>query len=271
MPKGSTVYIGCVGKDANGQILREAAQSDGLVVEYLEDEEAPTGTCAVLLNGKNRSLVARLGAANNYKGDHLLQEALQAHIDRSQLIYITGFFLTVSPETIIHLANIAHEHNKLFTMNLSAPFLSHAFRKPMLETLPYVDFLFGNEAEAVAFAEANDIETRDIEEIAQKLANWERASETKVRTVIITHGSEPTVVAVTHGTSVSEFPTPRIDPSEIIDTNGAGDAFVGGFLSSFVKGESLEDSIQMGHRLAGFIIRQSGVVFPKQRPAGFGI
>jgi len=30
-------------------------------------------------------------------------------------------------------------------MNLSAPFLSQFFKEPMMETMPYVDILFGNE------------------------------------------------------------------------------------------------------------------------------
>ena len=31
-------------------------------------------------------------------------------------------------------------------MNLSAPFLCQVFKKPMMEALPYVDILFGNES-----------------------------------------------------------------------------------------------------------------------------
>lgn len=30
-------------------------------------------------------------------------------------------------------------------MNLSAPFLSQFFKKPMMDAMPYVDVLFGNE------------------------------------------------------------------------------------------------------------------------------
>jgi hypothetical protein len=30
-------------------------------------------------------------------------------------------------------------------MNLSAPFLSQFFKEPMMEAMPYVDILFGNE------------------------------------------------------------------------------------------------------------------------------
>ena len=39
-------------------------------------------------------------------------------------------------------------------MNLSAPFIMQVppFKKVLLDALPYVDYLFGNETEAVTFA-----------------------------------------------------------------------------------------------------------------------
>ncbi len=39
----------------------------------------------------------------------------------------------------------ANEKNKIFMMNLSAPFLSQFFKDPMMKTFPYIDILFGNE------------------------------------------------------------------------------------------------------------------------------
>jgi len=151
------VYVGCVGRDENGRRLRRAAEADGLQVEYMEVDKAKTGLCAVLINGLHRSLVARLGASSHYHPFHLLQSALQSHIVSAKLVYITGFFLTTSPETIMQMAALTHEHGKQLAMNLSAPFLSHAFKGEMLEVLPFVDYLFGNEGEARAFAEANGL------------------------------------------------------------------------------------------------------------------
>lgn len=37
------------------------------------------------------------------------------------------------------------ENNKVFAMNLSAPFLSQFFKAPMMEAMPYIDILFGND------------------------------------------------------------------------------------------------------------------------------
>jgi len=57
----STIYLGCIGKDSHGK-LRDEATSDGVNVQYLEDDNHGTGTCACLITNKERSLVANLAA-----------------------------------------------------------------------------------------------------------------------------------------------------------------------------------------------------------------
>ena len=61
---GFAAYAGCVGADAYGAQLRAAAEADGVTVHYdVEPAPAVTGTCAVLVHDAERSLVARLAAA----------------------------------------------------------------------------------------------------------------------------------------------------------------------------------------------------------------
>lgn len=57
-----------------------------------------------------------------------------------------GFFLTVSVESILEVAETTLQRNKTFCMNLSAPFLSQIFKTQMMKVFPYVDILFGNES-----------------------------------------------------------------------------------------------------------------------------
>jgi hypothetical protein len=56
-----------------------------------------------------------------------------------------GFFFTVSPPSIMKLAKFALENNRTFAINLSAPFISQFFKDPLMEAMPYVDYVFGNE------------------------------------------------------------------------------------------------------------------------------
>jgi adenosine kinase len=72
-----------------------------------------TGTCAVLINDKERTLVANLGAANLYDVNHLETKEIQELINRAKFFYVTGFFLTVSPQSLIKLGQHACQHNKV--------------------------------------------------------------------------------------------------------------------------------------------------------------
>lgn len=52
------------------------------------------------------------------------------------------------------------------------------------------------------------------------------------------------------------FPVTALKDEEIVDTNGAGDAFAGGFLGAYVAGKSLEECVLVGHKLGGMCVGQ---------------
>merc|ERR1712080_761714 len=61
--KYATAYFGCVGRDDTSKKLEEKAREAGVNVQY-QFSEYPTGRCAVLITGQDRSLVTKLDAAN---------------------------------------------------------------------------------------------------------------------------------------------------------------------------------------------------------------
>lgn len=65
------------------------------------------------------------------------------------------------------------------------------------------------------------------------------------------------------GNTVKEIKVPLIPKEKIIDTNGAGDAFVGGFLSQLLQGKSLEKCIECGIWTAGHVLQHSGCSFDR--------
>lgn len=60
-------------------------------------------------------------------------------------VLLQGFFLTVSLESILKVAKHASDNNKIFCLNLSAPFISEFFKDSLMKVMPHVDILFGNE------------------------------------------------------------------------------------------------------------------------------
>lgn len=259
---GATAYMGCVGDDEFAKTMTETAAGDGVEVRYMVDPSTPTGTCAVCIVGGERSLVANLAAANNFKADHLKKEENWALVESSRVIYSAGFFITVSPDSIKAAAEHCAAHDKVYCMNLSAPFIMQVppFKKVLMDTLPYVDFLFGNETEAATFAESEGWDTREAGEIALRISRLPKANGSRPRTVVFTQGKDPTAIAV--GGRVRYFPVIPVPAAKLVDTNGAGDAFVGGFLSQLVAGKPVEECVRAGNYAASVIIQRSGCTFP---------
>mmetsp|Transcript_5639 Transcript_5639/g.12532 ORF Transcript_5639/g.12532 Transcript_5639/m.12532 type:complete len:350 (-) Transcript_5639:19-1068(-) len=257
---GATSYVGCIGKDEFGSKIRDAATKDGVNVLYREDADKPTGTCAVLVHEKERSLCANLAAANEYKVEHFMTEPVQAALEASKLVYSGGFHLTVCPDAMELAGKHCAESGKIFAFNLSAPFLSFVFKEQMHRVLPYATLVFGNETEAEAFADANGLSSKAPADVAAHIAALPLASGATSRIVCITQGLDPVIVA--KDGVVTEYPVPVVPAEEIVDLNGAGDAFVGGFIAAMVKGRDIEACVAAGNLTASHIIRTSGCVVP---------
>merc|ERR1712073_4186 len=80
--------------------------------------------------------------------------------------YSAGFFLTVSVDSMLKVAKHCAENNKTYCLNLSAPFLIQFFKDQMMSVMPYADIVFGNETEALQFADSFNLGTKDIKKIA---------------------------------------------------------------------------------------------------------
>lgn len=253
--KGETAFMGCIGCDEYGQKLEECATKDGVLTHYMKDETTGTGTCAVLVKDGERSLIANLAAANNFKKDHLETAKAKAIYESAKFYYIAGFFLTVSVESLEIVAKHALDNNKTFCLNLSAPFIIDFFGDQVATALPYADYLFCNESEAEAYAKKHEL-GEDLKEVALKVAASPKLNKNKPRIVVFTQGSGSTIVAC-NGV-VTEYAVDPLPKEKLVDTNGAGDAFVGGFLSELVQGKSLEYCVKAGHWSARYIIQQPG-------------
>ena len=65
-----------------------------------------------------------------------------------------------------------------------------------------------------------------------------------------------------------QAPVELLPKEQLVDTNGAGDAFVGGFLSQLVAGKELLECARAGNYAARVVIQQSGCALPPL-PEGF--
>merc|ERR1719188_2782866 len=266
---GMTAYMGCIGDDDFGKQLQAACKTDGVQAMYMVDKSTPTGKCAVTILDKERSLTTDLSAANNYKADHLKEPAQWKILEGAKIVYSAGFFITVSPESIELASKEVAKHKGVYCLNLSAPFIVQVppFRAVLEKTLPYCDYLFGNETEARAYAEAVGWDTTDVEFIATRLSLVPMKGDKPPRKVVITQGCDPTIVAIRG--NVTKYPVIALPKEKLVDTNGAGDAFVGGFLAGLVKGKDMEGCCKAGAYSASVIIQHSGCTYPPKPEYSF--
>ena len=258
----ATAFMGCVGNDDRAQILRNAAEDVGVNIRYQEEPREQTGVCAAIITGRERSLVSHLGAANFFSHLYLKQSNNLKMIERAQVYYVCGFMFPICANTIKKLGLHAAEHNKQLVMNLSTQSLAHFFSNQRINIMPYIDVLVGNTYETMQLNEGLGTGLTDIKDIARYISLLPKANKQRPRTVIITRGRNATVIA--QAGDVMEYPVSELDNSLIKDTNGCGDAYMGGFLAQLVQGKSLDECVRCAKYSAKTVIQHYGCTYPER-------
>lgn len=258
----ATTFFGAAGNDMFEEILMKKATEVGVNVKYDIHPEKSTGKCCAIITGEDRSLVTDLGAAKLFDIDFLNDPEIWSLVEKAKYFYIGGFTLSVNKPAVLKILQHAAENDKVVIMNLHATFLCSHFADSELNILQYVDVLFGNGDEAMELGKEVGFTTTDVKEIARETVQLPKVNQRHGRTVIFTQGRSPTIVA--RRDEIQEIAVVPVKKDLIKDTNGCGDAFVGGFLSQFVQGEHTETCIQCGTYAAREVIQNYGCNFPEK-------
>ncbi|KAF5345196.1 hypothetical protein D9758_009714 [Tetrapyrgos nigripes] len=263
LPPKSVVYTGCVGDDSLAEQLKAANKREGLDEVYQVKKGEKTGACAVVITGHHRSLVTTLRVAEKFDKSHLSSPEVAPLIEGAKAFYVEGYFLTHGTESALEVSQKASTASKVFALNFSAPFIPQFFGTQLGQILSHTDIVIANEAEAEAWANANGLSNpTDLPAVAKAIALKPKSNASRSRIVVITHGAESTVVV-----NGAEPDAPKIYPvhaltdDQIVDTNGAGDAFAGGFMGAWVAGKSLDECVEAGHKMGSMCVQQVGPQF----------
>ncbi|KAJ7146342.1 carbohydrate kinase PfkB [Mycena epipterygia] len=260
LPPNSVVYTGCVGDDELAEQLKAANKREGLREVYQVKKGEKTGACAVIITGHHRSLVTTLRVAEKWDKSHLESEVVAPLVEGAKVFYVEGYFLTHGTESIVYLSQKASAASKVFALNFSAPFIPQFFGSQLQQIIPHCDIIIGNEAEAEAWASATGLpEPKNIPAVAKAIAVLPKSNTSRPRIVVITQGAESTVlVSSAEPDSPKVYAVHPLTEEQIVDTNGAGDAFAGGFLGAWVAGKNVDECVEAGHKLGGMCVQQVG-------------
>ncbi len=193
------------------------------------DATLPTGTLITLLSPQERSFLTDRAANLNLCSDDL-PEAL---LDGVDLLHVSAYALfEAGPRgAVLHLlAEAARRRIPVSVDPASYSFLAEAGPERFIEWTRGARFLFPNEDEAATLS--------GVEEPDAQLDFLTRL----YPIAAIKRGAAGAIAGNSDGGrwSVSALPV------DVVDTSGAGDAFLGGFLGAYLKGEGIELALARG-------------------------
>jgi len=118
-----------------------------------------------------------------------------SYLARAKFIYTTGFFIDSNAEAVDLICKYASDNNIGMGLNMSALFVIQFHKDKLFKAIEHADFVFCNEEEGSAFAESQGLEAHNRVEAAKIVAAMPKVNKNRPRVVIITQGSEPTLVA----------------------------------------------------------------------------
>ena len=202
----------------------------------------PTGKCLILVTpDAKRTMTTALNISSLMdEGDLDLDQ-----VANSKIFYIEGYMVTSEENYKVTLK--ALEHLKSFpdvkiALSLSDPGIVMGFKDKFNHMESFgLDYIFGNDDEAMAF-----VDSENIEEAFIKLQE-------KSYTSIITMGEEGSVVVTNN--EIINTPNVDIDP---VDTNGAGDMFAGSFLYALLQNHDLKSCAEFANYGASKVVETFG-------------
>ena len=235
-------YLGKVANDTLGSVFRHDISAVGVHFPTPPAPSgAPTARCliAVTQDGQ-RTMYTFLGACVTFGPDDV-DPALVAN---AAVTYLEGYLFD-PPEAqaaFYKAAAAAHAAGRQVALTLSDPFCVHRHRVAFRELVAgHIDILFANEAEIAALYETNT---------HAEAANLARHDVALAAITMSENGS-----MIIKGGETVLVPA---EPTQVVDTTGAGDAYAAGFLAAHARGLSIKQCATLGSIAAAEVISHYG-------------
>jgi len=238
-----TGFIGSIGRDDTGDFFENDMKKAG-VNTLLIRRNSPTGTAVALITqDSERTFATHLGAATELNSDDLNPLLFEGY----DILYLEGYIIN-NLALVETACSIAHSKNMLVALDLASYNVVEEHKDPFLKIVSgYVDILFANEQEALAFTGL------DGEKALPSLSEMSP-------TVILKIGAEGSWLKTADETiKISAYPV------KCVDTTGAGDLYAAGFLYGYANGLPLEKCGILGSFMAGKVIEIIGARMDRER------
>ncbi len=229
---GATVAMaGAVGRDVYADVATQELRAAGVDLTHLLVTEGPCGMAFITVDDHGENVIVVTPGANAHMSADRI-DTLRPALEQADVVVLQGEI----PPTAIEKA-IGLTCGRVL-LNL-APAIDLAF-----PSLLAADPLVVNETEGrivlARFGQGAASDQDDEAVVADLVGHG-------IRSLIMTRGSRGAIVADASGT------TPVASPSvDVVDTTGAGDAFVGALASALANGDTLLEAAKLAVRVGAY-------------------
>ena len=235
--------LGVIGDDSFGEFLVDDLRTSGVSTELVRQVPGASAFAIIIVdaNGERTMLSHR-----DIVTSDIVRGFSEVRLNANDHMHVSGYaFQTDCTSQIANKLLIeAHEAGDTTSIDPSFQFACN-YHESHQSLINELDYLFPNEDEA--YQMTGDSLAQDA---AAKLLD------SGVKCVIVTGGRLGCLIA---NATLAEFvKVPAYDVPHPVDTTGAGDGFVGGFLAARMKGIDLELAARVGHAVAANVIMDVG-------------
>ncbi|MHC5061250.1 MAG: carbohydrate kinase family protein [Planctomycetota bacterium] len=241
------IAVSCIGDDGLGREILSQLGGLDLDCRYVAlDMEHPTGTVTVKLDDDG---VPDFTIHKNVAWDYIpLSDSLLDLAARADAVCFGSLCQRsdVSRETVRRfLENTRPDCLRIFDINIRQSYYSRDIVDAMLDTSSVLKL---NDDELPLVAELLDVKGEESEILAELVARY------NLRLIVLTKGADGSRLYGPDGDSESK----GVQPENIADTVGAGDAFTAAVAVGLLKGKSLDEINAHANRVASFVCSQHG-------------
>lgn len=231
-------FAGRIGRDANGDILRQGLEKEGMDVSCLQvDASAPTGLAVIPVeaNGENRIVV--MAGANNCVSPQDVEAALEDDWDCVMLQF------EIPEETVVAACK------KAVARGIPVVVDAGPARAFPLQAIAGIDILSPNEKEAEALVGFPVEDDASAKRACQVLMERVHA-----RYIVLKLGGRGAMLY--DGTACTLFPAmPGIRP---VDTTAAGDSFTAAMAVAWIEKQDISTAMVYGNGAGGLAVTRRG-------------
>lgn len=256
--------LGCTGDDNyRDKIFNTLNQSRiNPLIQIIKGE---TSRCGAGIYNKKPFFISEIKASKLLDKEFIISN--KEHILNHEILLIEGYYLQYQFEFCEALCDLFQkEQNKIIILTLSPISLNQYLYEKFIKIANYADIIFSSKAQAEDFTcLKGGIENQKIfEKIFQNLTN------NKQRLLVIKDGKDVSYCSKydykeKHLEFILTCYAQQIRNEEIVDEIGLEDAFLGGFLSEYMKGNNLYLCLKRGNDMANLILKNPGCTFERKK------